>query len=91
LVGGVTYASAAIAEYSGAWLCFTLDGCVIGNDSRVAAIFLVPGMGASMIAVGAIEGTAEGTVSFAKILSGASSDGFGQRTHHGPFTDKAID
>jgi len=44
-----------------------------------------------MIAVGAIEGTAEGTVSFAKILSGASSDEFGQRTHHGPTTDKAID
>jgi MFS family permease len=40
----------------------------------VLPVFLVVVLGASVTAVGAIEGTAEGTVSLAKILSGVTSD-----------------
>jgi len=42
-------------------------------------VFLVQVLGAGMIVVGAIEGTAEGMVSFAKILSGIASDWSGRR------------
>lgn len=42
-------------------------------------IYLVSSMGASMAAVGAIEGVAEATASIVKIFSGAISDWFGQR------------
>lgn len=42
-------------------------------------VFLVQVLGAGMIVVGAIEGTAEGMVSFAKVLSGIASDWSGRR------------
>jgi len=42
-------------------------------------LFLVSGLGASVLAVGLIDGLAEATASFAKIFSGALSDRLGQR------------
>lgn len=42
-------------------------------------IYLVTGLGASMIAVGVIEGIAEATASITKIFSGALSDWLGKR------------
>ncbi|MEX2009211.1 MAG: MFS transporter, partial [Dongiaceae bacterium] len=42
-------------------------------------LFLVSGLGASVLAVGLIDGLAEATASFAKIFSGALSDWLGRR------------
>jgi MFS family permease len=42
-------------------------------------VFLVTVLGASIVTVGVIEGTAEGMVSLAKILSGVASDRLGRR------------
>ena len=45
----------------------------------VLPVFLVTALGASMASVGAIEGLAEATTSFMKILSGYGSDRLGRR------------
>lgn len=42
-------------------------------------IFLVPGLGASMLAVGVIEGVAEASALIVKVFSGAISDWLGRR------------
>ncbi|MCC3244261.1 MFS transporter [Methylocystis sp. WRRC1] len=81
--GGKTFSLTRLRQiHSSVWALGVVSLLMDFSSEMIHAllpIYLVGAMGASMAAVGAIEGVAEATASIVKIFSGAVSDWFGRR------------
>jgi len=66
----------------GVWVLGLVSLCMDLSSEMIHSllpVFLVSALGASKVALGLIEGLAEGAASFAKVFSGVLSDRFGRR------------